>query len=323
MPFVKVVAVDNGRPRNTYTTSFIEKDGNCLFRCLSQHLFGHQNQHADIRQKCKHFLDQNMELVKSSIFAESFEEARSFLERQASLDVFGEEVMIAAFVHLFKRPVTVYSSGYNAEGENIYHNLSLVPNSADLSQDQSCRLVLDMCPQRPHYELLLDLPDPNATSPLASASSTSSNEPVPQESLRSENSNEVASSPEDWDSNGSTHRAGVSESVEFEDELDDEANEPTSSARSQPRESRKDPISLYLLDQLGLLKSGVKFTSQLQNGNNWIIPDNPTSKAVAAFFRTGVFHPEFYYYPSCFVWAPHISFPDIKFVLTNSNLMLI
>ncbi|KAJ3095457.1 hypothetical protein HDU97_006913, partial [Phlyctochytrium planicorne] len=357
LPYAELGKVDNKLPDNTFISDYIIGDGNCLFRALAQLELGNQNRHGVIRKACAAFLEKNIDIVKKTIMDDSETDAlaRAYLKEQARHGEFGEDCMVVAFVHLFKKPVTIYMKGYDRDGnavDNVTVNC-LMPAGCDVSLLPGYRLFLDMKPNAPHFELVLDNPPlgegERSSQASSSVPSTISHVPEPSQALEplpspspeplqsatapaSFQTTSVSDSrsdeptlilddeglprvadaePESWNADGAA-TAGVSDALEDDDELDDTDDLPQqANTKRQRRESREDPISLYLVRILKKLQKH-NYNKQLEDGLLWLDPGNPTSKAASAFFLTGIFHPEYYYYPKCFVWAPHISFPEVK-----------
>lgn len=89
-------------------------DGNCLFRSVSIQLFGDESWHDRVRADCVDFMRKDSRHFESFV-AEPF--AR-YVDRMAHSGVFGDHVEIQAMAELYGRPVVVYSTDVDEDGED-------------------------------------------------------------------------------------------------------------------------------------------------------------------------------------------------------------
>lgn len=87
----------------------IKGDGNCLFRALSDQLFGDETHHGEIRQNIVKFLDGNAARFSGFVgeFNETFEQ---YISRMAQDGCFGGHMEIVACAELYKRRVVIYQA---------------------------------------------------------------------------------------------------------------------------------------------------------------------------------------------------------------------
>ena len=100
----------------------IEKDGNCLFRAVSHQLYGNQNAHMIIRQKCCEYIQKEREFFSNYAFDESLEKRLTRmnkegtwadnLEIQALSEIYQTTIEI---YYLKSTPVIIYSNSSNNE----------------------------------------------------------------------------------------------------------------------------------------------------------------------------------------------------------------
>lgn len=82
----------------------VEPDGNCLFRSVSHQIYGHADNHKDVRRACVEHMKRYRERFQTFV-AEDFSE---YLKRMKQQCVWGDDVEIRALEELFDRPIEIY-----------------------------------------------------------------------------------------------------------------------------------------------------------------------------------------------------------------------
>lgn len=87
----------------------IHGDGNCLFRALSDQLYGTQNEHPQIRKKVVSYIKQHRERFEpfAAAYADSFDE---YVDRMSQDATYGGHQEIVAFAEAYHQQVIIYQS---------------------------------------------------------------------------------------------------------------------------------------------------------------------------------------------------------------------
>eukprot|EP00903_Cladosiphon_okamuranus_P012774 g11940.t2 len=94
-----------------------EGDGNCLFRAISQHIYGDPGMHGDIRRQCLDFMRKERDHY-SQFVSEAFD---SYVSRKEKDGVHGNNPEMQAASELFNRPIEVYVPEKGTAPINIFH----------------------------------------------------------------------------------------------------------------------------------------------------------------------------------------------------------
>ncbi|CAN0171642.1 unnamed protein product, partial [Hapterophycus canaliculatus] len=94
-----------------------EGDGNCLFRAISQQIYGDPGMHGDIRRQCLDFMRKERDHY-SQFVAEAFD---SYVSRKEKDGVHGNNPEMQAASELFNRPIEVYVPEKGTVPINIFH----------------------------------------------------------------------------------------------------------------------------------------------------------------------------------------------------------
>ena len=89
-----------------YVVKNIEGDGNCLFRSISDQLYGTEQYHKEIRQLClKYILDEK-------VFFQDYvtEDLLDYVKRKSQDGTWGDDVEIEALSEIYGRPIEIYST---------------------------------------------------------------------------------------------------------------------------------------------------------------------------------------------------------------------
>lgn len=83
-------------------------DGNCLFRALSDQVYGDENSHSEIRSKVVDFLSQNAD--RFAVFVGEYETFDQYTGRMAQDGVYGGNMEIVGFAEAYSKRVVIYQS---------------------------------------------------------------------------------------------------------------------------------------------------------------------------------------------------------------------
>ena len=101
-----------------------EGDGNCLFRAVSLQVYGHSDNHAEVRERCLDFMAQNEEHYSAFVATTEDEDGdltfQDYVARKRGNGVHGNNPEIQAISELYNRPVEVYTAD-SAQPMNIFH----------------------------------------------------------------------------------------------------------------------------------------------------------------------------------------------------------
>ncbi|GAA5878152.1 hypothetical protein JCM16303_002860 [Sporobolomyces ruberrimus] len=87
-------------------------DGNCLFRALSDQLFGSPSQHFQLREEiCKHLRDES-ERYRLFVDEDDYKGGwTGYVREMNQPGTYGTNIELSAFVHLYQRPLKVFQPG--------------------------------------------------------------------------------------------------------------------------------------------------------------------------------------------------------------------
>eukprot|EP00494_Astrolonche_serrata_P034583 UN34852 len=94
------------------------EDGNCLFRAISHQIYGTEEHHKLIREKCVEYMK-----VERDYFSPYIESSSSFAEYCKHMDkmgVWGGNVEIQAISEMYGRPIEIYA--YDTKPMKTYSN---------------------------------------------------------------------------------------------------------------------------------------------------------------------------------------------------------
>ncbi|WAR59553.1 hypothetical protein PtB15_11B193 [Puccinia triticina] len=86
-------------------------DGNCLFRALSDQLYGTPNRHLEIRQEVCGYLAQHEARYKAFVDMDEDESWESHLELMAKQGTYGGHLELSAFANFHRRPIKIIQPG--------------------------------------------------------------------------------------------------------------------------------------------------------------------------------------------------------------------
>ena len=103
---------------------FIKKmggDGNCMFRAVSDQIYGNEDYHYIIREKCMDYL-----LLERDFFSQFVEggnkEFDNYINMKRKSGVWGDDIELQAISEIYNRPIEIYS-GSNKPLKTFHENL--------------------------------------------------------------------------------------------------------------------------------------------------------------------------------------------------------
>eukprot|EP00697_Spironema_sp_BW2_P004624 gnl/Spiro4/16271_TR8739_c0_g1_i1.p1 gnl/Spiro4/16271_TR8739_c0_g1~~gnl/Spiro4/16271_TR8739_c0_g1_i1.p1 ORF type:complete len:388 (-),score=50.62 gnl/Spiro4/16271_TR8739_c0_g1_i1:25-1188(-) len=123
------------------------EDGNCMFRAVSDQVFGDQEMYGDVRKLCCDFMAAEKDHY-SSYVTEDFAE---YVSRKRQDRVYGNHVELQVLAELYNRPIHVFSPG-TSEALNIFHGAYTTDNPPMFLSYHGHN----------HYNSLLDVANPSA-----------------------------------------------------------------------------------------------------------------------------------------------------------------
>jgi len=100
----------------------IEGDGNCMFRAVSDQIYGNEEYHYIIREKCMKYL-----LIERKFFSQFVEggdkEFDNYINMKSKLGVWGDDVELQAISEIYNRPIEIYS-GSNKPLKTFHENMN-------------------------------------------------------------------------------------------------------------------------------------------------------------------------------------------------------
>ena len=86
----------------------MEGDGNCMFRAVSDQVYGNEEYHNIIREKCMDYL-----LIEREFFSQFVEggneEFDNYINMKRKSGVWGDDVELQAISEIYNRPIEIYS----------------------------------------------------------------------------------------------------------------------------------------------------------------------------------------------------------------------
>jgi OTU domain-containing protein 5 len=103
---------------------FIKKmkgDGNCMFRAVSDQIYGNEDYHDIIREKCMDYL-----LIEREFFSQFVEggnkEFDNYINMKRKSGVWGDDIELQAISEIYNRPIEIYS-GSNKPLKTFHENV--------------------------------------------------------------------------------------------------------------------------------------------------------------------------------------------------------
>ena len=87
----------------------VQGDGNCMFRAISDQIYGNEDFHEIIREKCMDYL-----LIEREFFEQFIEGGKNEFENYITMKrkngVWGDDIELQAISEIYKRPIEIYSN---------------------------------------------------------------------------------------------------------------------------------------------------------------------------------------------------------------------
>ena len=127
---------------------FIKKmggDGNCMFRAVSDQVYGNEEYHDIIREKCMDYL-----LIEREFFSQFIEggdkEFDNYITMKRKSGVWGDDIELQAISEIYNRPIEIYS-GSNKPLKTFHENLK----EFNLKEEDSEKKTIKISPIRVSY----------------------------------------------------------------------------------------------------------------------------------------------------------------------------
>ncbi|CAF0952930.1 unnamed protein product [Rotaria magnacalcarata] len=110
------------KEKKGFVIKAVQEDGACLFRAVSDQVFGDEEMHATVRQNCMDYIVKNADFFRSYI-TEDFDH---YVNRKRRQNCHGNHIEMIALSELYNRPIEVYE--YSIEPINIVHGMYKTDN---------------------------------------------------------------------------------------------------------------------------------------------------------------------------------------------------
>ncbi|CAF0794995.1 unnamed protein product [Rotaria sp. Silwood1] len=110
------------KEKKGFVIKAVQEDGACLFRAVSDQVFGDEEMHATVRQNCMDYIVKNADFFRSYI-TEDFDH---YVTRKRRQHCHGNHIEMIALSELYNRPIEVYE--YSIEPINIVHGMYKTDN---------------------------------------------------------------------------------------------------------------------------------------------------------------------------------------------------
>lgn len=105
----------------------VDGDGNCLFRSLSDQLYGTEDHHDQLRQEVCKYMEAHSDHFENFFTDESGETFEDHLEEMKELGTFGDNFELVAFANLYNVDIHIYRD--DCEIVQIITGCKLEPNA--------------------------------------------------------------------------------------------------------------------------------------------------------------------------------------------------
>ena len=120
-------------------------DGNCMFRAVSDQVYGNEEYHDIIREKCMDYL-----LIEREFFSQFIEggdkEFDNYITMKRKSGVWGDDIELQAISEIYNRPIEIYS-GSNKPLKTFHENLK----EFNLKEEDSEKKTIKISPIRVSY----------------------------------------------------------------------------------------------------------------------------------------------------------------------------
>ena len=99
----------NGMYKVNMCIKEVKGDGNCMFRAISDQVYGDEIYHEIIRDKCMDYIEMEKDFFSQFIEGgeDSFEE---YVQMKRTLGVWGDDIELQAISEMYNRPIEIYSN---------------------------------------------------------------------------------------------------------------------------------------------------------------------------------------------------------------------
>ena len=122
-------------------------DGNCMFRAVSDQIYGNEDYHNIIREKCMDYL-----MIERDFFSQFVEggdkEFENYVNMKRKSGVWGDDVELQAVSEIYNRPIEIYS-GSDKPLKTFHENVNEFKSKDE--RDNTIQKVQKICPIRISY----------------------------------------------------------------------------------------------------------------------------------------------------------------------------
>lgn len=107
-----------------YVLHVVSGDGNCLFRSISDQVYGTDKHNLIIREKCMDYIEKNS-LYYSQFIEGGEKNMKAYITRKRKSGVWGDNLEIQALSEIYKRHIEIYvnvDKPINSPNSNLYAN---------------------------------------------------------------------------------------------------------------------------------------------------------------------------------------------------------
>ena len=126
----------NNMEKINFNIKIIEKDGNCLFRAISDQIYGDEKYYSILREKCMDYLEIERDFFQQFIEGD-FDE---YINMKRKNGIWGDDIEIQALSEIYNRPIEIYSGSikplkcfhenkkyFNEKNKNKNNNKKIIP----------------------------------------------------------------------------------------------------------------------------------------------------------------------------------------------------
>ncbi|UJR30874.1 hypothetical protein I4U23_018387 [Adineta vaga] len=114
--------IQNLKEKKGFVIKSVQEDGACLFRAVSDQVFGDEEMHATVRHNCMDYIVKNADFFREYI-TEDFDR---YISRKRRQNCHGNHIEMIALSELYNRPIEVYE--YSTEPINVVHGMYKTDN---------------------------------------------------------------------------------------------------------------------------------------------------------------------------------------------------
>ena len=84
-------------------------DGNCMFRSVSFLIYGTEDLHMLVRDKCMDYILQDKNYFKDYIDLDRFRDIDDYCEHKKNDGIWGDHIELQAIAEIYNRPIEIYA----------------------------------------------------------------------------------------------------------------------------------------------------------------------------------------------------------------------